>query len=258
MDWIGIFIIPGVLAVWVYVLSKLLRMREARATRPPLDKRKLLLTWTALLALIPIGVLLLYLLSHMSLRHPNEPDVYNAWKTLLQLSLNIGIMLPFLLVKWRGRESWASTGVSGEGAGKALLIGLLAAMTYIVSDLWRCGVGFGEALGMLNMNFVWALPTYAIVGFSEEWIFRGYVQPRFEVWLGRVPGWLLASLIMAMIHVPQRMIVMGMPASSALLDSLGLLPLSLLFGYMRMRTGTIWASAVLHTGVNWENVFFGG
>ncbi|NGZ74103.1 CPBP family intramembrane glutamic endopeptidase [Saccharibacillus alkalitolerans] len=258
MDWIGVVVIPLGLAGLVYILGKVFGLHEAQSTRlSGFDRHKLLLIWIALLVQVFIAIAALYALRHSGLKSSEGPVLYTPGKLLLQFSMSVLIMVPFLTIKWKLRESWSSTGVSREGSGKALLLGFAAALAYIVVDLWRNGFSFRQAWDMFDMNFVWALPLYAAVGFSEEWIFRGYVQPRFEFWLGRIPGWLLASLVMAFIHVPQRILIGGMPMNDALLSSLELLPISLLLGYMRMRTGTIWAPVVLHAGVDWELVFFG-
>jgi len=259
LDWIGVLLMPLGLAGLVYILGKVFRLHEAQSTRlSKFDRHALAAIGIALVAQSLVAVAVLYAISHSGLKSAAGPALYTPGRLMLQVTANAVIMSPFLTVKWKLSESWVSTGVSKEGAGRALLIGLTSALAYIVADIGRNGLSFSQALDMLNMNSVWALPMYAAVGFSEEWTFRGYVQSRFERWLGRIPGWLLTSLVMAFMHVPQRILVGGMPVSEALLSSFELLPISLLLGYMRMQTGTIWAPAILHTAIDWEGVFFGG
>jgi membrane protease YdiL (CAAX protease family) len=110
-------------------------------------------------------------------------------------------------------------------------------------------------LAGLNMNHFWAFLQFSVVGFSEEFAFRGYLQTRLCAWLGRWQGWLLASVLMALIHIPQRVWMLGFDASTAFLSSAYLIPISLIMGFVMLRTENIVAPAIFNTFSDWVGVF---
>ena len=61
---------------------------------------------------------------------------------------------------------------------------------------------------------------------------------------------MLASTIMAVAHFPLRMIIEGKTLSDAFFDSLVLIPVSLFFGYLMLRTKNVLAPAIIHTFTN--------
>ncbi len=106
----------------------------------------------------------------------------------------------------------------------------------------------------LTANQLWALPYFAVVGFGEEFLFRGYLQTRLVAWLGQWSGWLLASIVMAMMHIGQRVASMGLTSPEAVISSALLVPISLFMGYVMLRTGNIVAPGICHTFANWVGV----
>jgi membrane protease YdiL (CAAX protease family) len=90
-----------------------------------------------------------------------------------------------------------------------------------------------------------------VVGFAEEFAFRGYLQTRLVAWLGRWPGWVLASVLMALAHAVQRLTVGGMPPLDALSSSASLIPISLFLGYVMLRTENVVAPGLAPIFADW-------
>ncbi|MBE3115609.1 CPBP family intramembrane metalloprotease [Candidatus Bathyarchaeota archaeon] len=82
-------------------------------------------------------------------------------------------------------------------------------------------------------------------------LFRGYLQTRCVSWLGTVKGLVLASLIMAFIHLPQRLFAVGLAPVQALASAASLIPISLTLGFLFLRTKNLLGSTVLHTLIDW-------
>ncbi len=78
--------------------------------------------------------------------------------------------------------------------------------------------------------------------------------------IGKYKGWVLTSVVMAIVHIAPRMIEKNLNPADAVLDTILIIPPSLLMGYMFLRTRSIVASGVFHTLVNWQVVLmrFGG
>jgi len=134
----------------------------------------------------------------------------------------------------------------------------------------RLSVGIGLALSLLHVvlstsperfldrffssNTLYAFIYYLAVGFGEELMFRGFLQLRCSMWLGEIRGLILASAIMALAHLPQRIFAVGLDPLQALVSALSLLPFSLLMGFFMLRTRNILGPTTLHTIANWVSV----
>lgn len=162
------------------------------------------------------------------------------------------VLNPVLIAMKLRKESWQSAGVTRNNLGKSILLGCLLGLITIVT--YRPCVT-GILSGVMNMNHFWAFLQYTVVGFSEEFAFRGYLQTRLAAWLGRWQGWLVASVMMALIHIAQRVYMSGFDATTAFLSSAYLIPISLSMGFVMLRTENIVAPAISHTFADWVGTF---
>lgn len=173
----------------------------------------------------------------------------NAEDVVGQLLVALIAVGPALIVM-RGRgESLASAGVSAKNLGRSSAVGVLLISAFVI---WHSLVpGGGEAISPARMTRVWPLLQFTVVGFAEEFAFRGYLQTRLVAWLGQYRGWILASVLMAMGHIGHRVAGLRMGGGEALISSASLIPISLFLGYVMLRTQNIVAPALLHTAINW-------
>jgi len=198
----------------------------------------------------------LFLLVTKSQASPQSPvghREYNANDVIGQAILACIAWGPAVLVMRRRRESWASVGVSAHDLGRSLIVGILPIVFSALVNGRSSERGFGVLAAGLTAGHFWGLLRYATVGFGEEFAFRGYLQTRLVAWLGRWQGWVVASLLMALGHVVQRITMVGLSPLDAALSSLSLMPLSLLLGYVMLRTGNVVAPGLFHTFANWLN-----
>lgn len=161
------------------------------------------------------------------------------------------VFLLFLLPAWiftvRAKEPLRSMGISRINLWQSLVIAfiLVAIMMFI-----QHGDVIAVLKGLEQRNGI-RLIYFAFIGFEEEILFRGYLQTRLVAWLGRWRGWGLASVIMAVGHFPLRMLIDDKALGTAFVDSLSLIPASLFFGFLMLRTGNVMAPAILHWFTNW-------
>lgn len=206
---------------------------------------------TALVALAAcLAVLTLILVSAQSNETGADPTrTYGPEDVAGTLTLGLLISLPVIIAMRFRRESARSAGFTTVSLGPSILVGLAVSIIALLS--YR---DFVWSTVRVNGNHLWALVYYIPVSISEELIYRGYVQTRLIAWIGKWHGWILASLVMALTHIGVRFMWEGYTVPEALLSSIGLIPISLLLGYVMLRTGNLVAPILLHTAVNWAQV----
>lgn len=149
-----------------------------------------------------------------------------------------------VVMRWQ-REPPASAMISRRDLWRAIAAGLLLG---VLSLAWR--IYYGQQTTQTVGQF-WGFLDYSVVGWSEEFGYRGYLQTRMIAWLGRWEGWLVSSVLMAMSHAPLRIAVHEASLADGLFQSASLIPISLLLGYVMLRTGNVTAPALFHTFADW-------
>lgn len=186
----------------------------------------------------------------------NQHQEFGLWNVIRQIMVACLFFGPALIMLRGRHETWSSAGVTKHNIGKSVLLGVLVSAFMFLFNLLTKRLDLGTLLRSTSLSDFWALMTFLVVGISEEFGFRGYLQTRLIAWLGTVWGLLLASTLMAVAHVVQRMTIMGMSGTDAIMSSLSLIPVSLLFGFMMLRTDNIVAGTVLHGFIDWSSVVY--
>jgi len=107
---------------------------------------------------------------------------------------------------------------------------------------------------LFTTNSFYGLVYYLAVGFGEELMFRGFLQLRCCSWLGETKGLIFASTIMALGHLPERIFAVGLDPMQALVSAISLLPISLVLGFLMLKTRNTLGPAILHTMIDWVSV----
>jgi membrane protease YdiL (CAAX protease family) len=124
-----------------------------------------------------------------------------------------------------------------------LLLALLAVPPLLAAYLHRPAVWLA-----VLWNFLGA-------GFGEEVFFRGYIQSRVDAGFGRPwrlfgcavgPGLIASSVLFGLIHALNTVDYFGGRWDFGWWYGLGTTIEGLLYGYLRARTGSVWAGAVTH------------
>ncbi len=112
----------------------------------------------------------------------------------------------------------------------------------------------GFAIGFLSVESRWLGLAHGIarlfglivfVGFPEELLFRGTVQEALtRLWSPRA-GWIVASVIFGLVHLPKHA-----PPLNWRYAALAALA-GLAYGWVYRRTGRLWAAALTHGTVDW-------
>jgi membrane protease YdiL (CAAX protease family) len=220
------------------------------------DVRKSALNALMALCLGWVAISGLFLLFSIMGISGGKQQEFGLWNVIRQIMLGCLFFGPALIVMRRRHETLSSAGITTHNLGKSALLGiLLSAFMFLFNTIMK-RFDSGEGLRSISLSDLWALTTFLVVGISEEFGFRGYLQTRLMLWLGTTRGWVLASTLMAVGHVVQRIAIMGMSGMSAFVSSLSLIPISLLFGYIFLRTKNVVAGALLHAFIDWSSVVY--
>jgi membrane protease YdiL (CAAX protease family) len=103
------------------------------------------------------------------------------------------------------------------------------------------------------LAFTFAIPINMIFTFGEEFGWRGYLLPRLAP-LGGIPAALIVGVIWGLWHAP--LIVLdgynypGHPALGVVMMVVFTTALSVIFAWLRFRSGSVWPSTLAHAAIN--------
>lgn len=138
-----------------------------------------------------------------------------------------------------GREFWVGTAI-GLAALSALMVGMRLAGGFFLG-----GLVLG-ARGILYFGAMWAI-AFLIVGFAEEFLFRGYALATLTDGIGFWPAAIVLSGLFGAVHLTN----LGENPTGAV--SAGLV--GLLFCFSLRRTGSLWFAIGLHAAWDYGESF---
>jgi membrane protease YdiL (CAAX protease family) len=158
--------------------------------------------------------------------------------------------VPIIVILRIRRQKAETVGVARSNLRLSIVVGL------VFSALWLSVNTTPERFlsRVFTYNTFYALMYYLPVGFGEELLFRGFLQLRCSAWLGEIKGLAVASVIMAFAHLPQRIFVTGANSLQAVISAMFLIPVSLLMGFLMLRTQNVLGPTVLHTIMDLTNL----
>jgi uncharacterized protein len=161
--------------------------------------------------------------------------------SVLGLFFGAGLLAVLVAVAPLGRAALPALGLRAVG-WRPVVLGTLgtAALSVAVSQIGLEPEGVSEALKIAREPAVLLMSLALLAGLApvvEELIFRGLLFGWIEGRWGPGTAFIVSSLAFAAAHVE--------PAHAILV-----LPLGLLFGWQRWRTGSLWPSLVAHIANN--------
>lgn len=145
-------------------------------------------------------------------------------------------MFLLTVVLW---QRWNDVGLQRPNSGRSLWLAWLP-MVYIVLALALALVVHLPPLSVLG----WVLLNTAFVGFSEELMFRGVLFQAFRHSRSIWPAVLLSSFLFGAVHSLN--VFMTGNLQFALIQSGAAFLSGLIFIALRLRTGSLWPSIVVH------------
>lgn len=168
---------------------------------------------------------------------------------LLQSSFDFLLTAIVILAVLKKKESLQTIGITKLNLYKSCVLGILLGITFFV--VYHGSLKTNNVINIISIASLISFIKFIFVGFAEEIIYRGYFQTRLIAWLGTTKGCLITAIIFSFYHLPVNIIFKGMDLQSAFISCASLIPLSLLFGYIMIKTKNITTVAILHTFIDW-------
>jgi membrane protease YdiL (CAAX protease family) len=170
---------------------------------------------------------------------------------LLFLFLYILILLPMIIGMNLSKQSPRSIGIDRDDLARMIALGAVLSIIYtIISSV-------GHRFQGVSPSLAYALIAYIINSFSEEILFRGYMQTRLITYWGSLKGLLVTSLLFALWHFPGRYFEFSGDILTALDYSMLRFTPSILLGYLMVKSQNIIPSAIFHVFWNWNILLWG-
>lgn len=203
-----------------------------------------------LFLLIAVAFFFLQPSARNSASGPRQFDLGEALRQWVVYAV-ISLVPISVLIRVRGQR-FETVGVTRKNLRGSVAVGILMSIVFVL--VYLAATPEWSLNRLLSANALFGFIYFLAVGVGEELMFRGFLQIRCTLWLGEIRGLILASVIMAFVHLPQRIFVVGLSPLPALVSAASLLPFSFLMGLMMLRTKNILGSSILHTVVNWVSV----
>jgi membrane protease YdiL (CAAX protease family) len=173
------------------------------------------------------------------------------------------VLLMLLVVTRDGytRAGWRTLGLhrAGWGSWRLAVLGPLLVLGCTYTIVWSTGIGrldLTNSQGMIDflLNLVISLIIGSLFALAEEIGWRGYLLPHL-LSLEPMRALLLSGLLHGLWHLPLMLLTPFYHASGNRFIVVGLFLLTLtvagvLYGYLRLTSGSLWPVALAHGALN--------
>jgi membrane protease YdiL (CAAX protease family) len=180
-----------------------------------------------------------------------------AIDVMWEIFLYVIVMPPLVLAMRKTGQDRGSVGIDGKAIGRMLALGfMLGTIMFTIRGLMGVPLVGGGFAGF-SPSLIYGLIFFTIVGFGEEIVWRGYIQTRLVAYGGTLKGLVVTSLLFAVLwHFPGRYYMYSGVVLEAFANTLLLFPLSLVLGYIMIRSQNIIPSSIFHLFLNWSILFW--
>lgn len=180
-------------------------------------------------------------------------DKFSNNNLMINTTLQIVLCSPIVLTMIKNRESLKSVGITKNNIIKLTILGFIIGGVYVLLN--------NPSLTLLKTSNYKKIIEYFVIrymiliAFSEEFIYRGYLQTRLIIINGKKKGYLISTLISVLIHTTINIKIYGI---SMLLEKIIILiPLTLVLGYLQMETKSLIPGIILHAFADFCPFFSG-
>lgn len=230
-EWLGVIAVTMILS-----LSPVIRKRRALEFKYP--KREGLVA-LSLFALV-VGLSFVLYRGGVTLRTP-VPDalLQPLWPRLFAAGLSL---LPFVLALLVRKQPFLSSGWPRPLLSASFQLG--AALLFLTIFL---RFKLNNIIDGLTQAEIIALLLLLVICFTEETIFRGFIQARLSSWWGSLPGWISTSLMFVLWQLPRILIMPGVLWEALVIAAIE----SLLVGWVMRKNGHVLAPALYRAISGW-------
>jgi membrane protease YdiL (CAAX protease family) len=176
-------------------------------------------------------------------------------------------MLTGFLLRGFGGDGWADSGFKLNLRGNGFWYAF-SMLLYPVTILFAVGIGalfgfvtFTRSLADLPAIFAMGIAVSLVKNIGEEYAWRGYLTPQLmKLGVGNLSTHVVTALVWGVWHIPYWMFFLGSGIIQQytslgmtwfiVLGFIGLFPTSLVYGELRLKTGSVFPAYIAHNMTN--------
>jgi len=239
------------LPVWISAIAlTLLFNRIVRFKRCPMSfalaRRESMLGLFLILLSIFIGVLLEIAFYPLVLTLSAEYQVptYSLSHMFVQWFFKGVTFAPFIVALLIRRQNLSTIGLSRHNLRSSMILGILLSGITVLFYVIAFGKENVIVSGLEYFHF-YSLMGMLSVGFTEEAMFRGYLQLRLTAWLGARRGWVLTAIIFAICHI-----------GGSIFNMVSVFIIGLVFGWIMQKSENIVGLSIWHAFMDWVWILY--
>jgi membrane protease YdiL (CAAX protease family) len=244
------------LAEWagVVAVTMILALSPAFKRRPLIFKypRREATVALSLGVLVGVAIWLVYsLLPQSPASATGSAFVFTMNDLARQAGIAVLLAVPVVAALLIRRQPLLSTGLNQRVMRPSLYMGFSLAVITIFLRNKIYTIIYG---GIIKAD-LYFLVAALLIAFAEEFIFRGFIQPRVSAWIGERWGWVASAALYAVCCLPQQFAIKGAIDWPALALQLAILFGSgLVLGWIMRKSGNILAPWLYHAIAIWVTV----
>ncbi len=175
------------------------------------------------------------------------------------IAVNIVLALLCIALVLARKQGLSSVGISKNNILPSLSFGLLlGAVALLFNNGIVPALLYGWPLAPVGSAFINFLYQLAVIGFTEELVFRGYVQTRlYGLFKKDIPAMAVGGLLFSLMHVPFQLASGNrVPDAGFFLWLVVLVFMHLLFNFIYRRHSVLWGVSVFHALNNTSGSLF--
>jgi len=236
----------------IYILSRALKLRPAPITIAG-PKREFVLASIVTVALFLVVFGWRTLTHAFQLFDERSPFVIGPFDILWRAFLDGMCFIVIIIAMKSTGQKLGSIGISRNNVGRMLALGLASSAIYLVLTS-LLAPSLGGKLASISPELAYGFVLFALVGFSEEILWRGYIQTRLAAYIGKVKGFVMTSLLFTVLwHFPGQFFLQSGAVLDAFANTFTVLAPSLLFGYLMLRSQNVLPSSIFHLFWDWNS-----
>jgi uncharacterized protein len=185
----------------------------------------------------------------------NGGPITHAFDFLFESSAILAAYIPAVVMSRFEKRPFGAYGVPLKGAfGRLFWQGILWGLIFESAEVGIIGALGGYSLGTLALSapeiikhgILWAI-GFLLVGFSEEFIFRGYTQFTLGSWIGFWPSAFALSALFGLTHLGN--------SGEGWVGALSVFTFGMFACLTLKRTGSLWFAIGFHAATDYAETF---
>jgi len=173
-----------------------------------------------------------------------QVPTYSLAHMLVSILFKGATFAPFVVALLTRRQNLSTIGLSRHNLGSSAILGTLLSGITVLFYV----IAFGKenviisGLECFHINYFVAMLS---VGFTEEAMFRGYLQLRLTAWLGARRGWVLTAIVFTVGHI-----------GGSIFNLVAVFIIGLVFGWIMQKSGNIVGLSIWHAFTDWVWILY--